>query len=394
MAQKNNIIHNFSKKLLQKSIFPHLKEYLLWQAGKKESEIEKFAPISINLDLITACNFRCTHCIDKDIINTGKFLDFDYVKKLIGDWAKKGLKSVILIGGGEPTLYPKFEEVIQFLKGLSLDVGIVSNGIRTDKIENICHLFGKKDWVRLSLDCATDETYEKLHHPVVDMTLEKTLAQVKKMRQKNSEFQMGYSFLVIGDDKEVAGVPVVSNIKEISLAAKKAKENGFSYLSLKPFINPEGDRLTEITAKNLEEIKEEIKKAKEFEDENFKVIESVNLLCFYDNDLKKQFEKQPKTCHAQFFRSVVIPAGIGCCSLWRGYNNTKIIDTNKEITDDYYKELDKNRIKMINEFNAEKTCGQTLCLYAPLNWWIEELIQHPEKIEGLEQIDDFGDYFF
>jgi len=80
--------------------------------------------------------------------------------------------------------------------------------------------------------------------------------------------------------------------------------------------------------------------------------------------------------------------------LWRGYNNTKIIDTNKEITEDYYKELDENRIKMINEFNAEETCGQTLCLYAPLNWWIEDLIQHPEKIEDLEPIDDFGDYFF
>jgi len=389
-----NVIHNFSKKLLQESVFPHLKEYLLWRSGKKDLEIEKFAPISINLDLITACNFHCDHCIDGDIIDTGKFLDFEYVKRLIGDWSKNGLKSVILIGGGEPTLYPKFEKTVGFLKGLSLEMGLVSNGTRIDKIENICHLLNKKDWVRLSIDAATNETFEKLHHPKVKITLNEILDKVKKMRQKNPDFQMGYSYLIIGDNKKVNNIPLVNNIKEISLAAKQAKDNGFSYLSLKPFINPEGARETKISAKNLKEIKEEIKKAKKLEDKNFKVVESVNLACFYDSDLKKQFQKQPKTCHAQFFRSVVIPAGIGCCSLWRGYNNTKIIETDREINKDYYEELNQNRIKMINEFNAEKTCGQTLCLYAPINWWIEELIKSPEKFEDLIEIDDFGDYFF
>lgn len=389
-----NAIHNFSKKLLQEQIFPHLREYVLWRAGKKELEIEKFAPISINLDLITACNFHCDHCIDGDIIDTGKCLDFKYVKRLIRDWSKNGLKSVILIGGGEPTLYPKFEETVVFLKGLSLGIGLVSNGTRIDKIENICHLLNKKDWVRLSLDAATDETFEKLHHPRVKITLSKILDQVRKMRQKNPGFQIGYSYLIIGDDKKVNNIPLINNIKEISLAAKQAKDNGFSYLSLKPFINPEGARQTEISTKNLKEIKEEIKKAKKLEDKNFKVIESVNLLCFYDNNLKKQFQKQPMTCHVQFFRSVVIPAGVGNCSLWRGFNNTKIIDTDRNITKAYYRELNKNRIKMIDEFDAKKTCRGTLCLYALINWWIEDLINHPEKLKNFRAINDFGDYFF
>ena len=111
-------IHKFSKKLLQKSVFPQLEEYLYWRTGKKDLESTKFAPISINLDLTTACNFQCDHCIDGEIINTGKMLDFQYIKTLLKDWSKKGLKSVILIGGGEPVLYPYFEEVIKFLKSL------------------------------------------------------------------------------------------------------------------------------------------------------------------------------------------------------------------------------------------------------------------------------------
>ncbi len=127
---EKSLIHNFSKKLLQKSVFPHLKAYLC----KKGDDL---APISINLDLTTACNFQCPHCIDGEIINQGKMLDLRYVRRLIKDWSKKGLKSVILIGGGEPTLYPYFEEVVKFLKILRLQVGIVSNGTNLKKIENI-----------------------------------------------------------------------------------------------------------------------------------------------------------------------------------------------------------------------------------------------------------------
>ncbi len=385
------IIHQFGKKLLQKSVFPRLKEYLFWQI--KGGEAPESAPISINLDLTTACNFQCPHCIDGDIINTGKMLDLKYLKTLISDWSKKGLKSVILIGGGEPVLYPYFEEVVRFLKGLSLQVGIVSNGTNMKKIENICNLLDKKDWVRLSLDAGTNGTFQKIHQPRVKITLEEIVAQVKEMRQKNKEFQMGFSFLIIGDDKKVNNVALAKNIQEIVPAAKLAKENGFDYLSLKPFINPEGERATMISPANLKEIKQEVEKAKKLEDKNFKVIESINLLCFYDKKLKKAMQKQPRVCHAQFFRSVVIPAGVFGCSLWRGFNSTKIAESNQEISKNYFQSLCQNRKKLLNSFNAQKNCKSVSCLYAPLNYWVEDLIKSPEAIKKLKSIVDFNDYF-
>lgn len=384
-------IHQFSKKLLQKSIFSRLQEYLLWQVnGGKAPD---FAPISINLDLTTACNFQCPHCIDGEIINTGKILDLNYVKTLIRDWARKGLRSVILIGGGEPVLYPHFEEVVKFLKGLSLQVGIVSNGTNIKKIENICHLLDKGDWVRLSLDAGTNNTFQKIHRPRMNISLEGVMAQVKKMRQKNSNFQMGYSFLIIGERKKVNGVALANNIKEIVPATKLAKENGFNYVSLKPFISPEGERSTTISKGNLDEIRREIKKAKVSETKNFKVIESINLLCFYDPDLKKAMQKQPRMCHAQFFRSVVIPAGVFGCSLWRGFQSTKISESNRKISNNYYKSLYSNRGKLTKKFDAQKNCQSVSCLYAPLNCWIEDLIKSPEKIKTLKSIADLPDFF-
>lgn len=387
-------IHTFSKKLLQRSVFPHLSEYLLWRSGQKKIKSENFAPVSINLDLTTACNFQCDHCIDSDIINKGKMLDLNYVKKLLSDWSKNGLKSVILIGGGEPTLYPYFEEVVKFLKKLSLQVGIVSNGTKMERIDKISRLLGKKDWVRLSLDAGQDATFEKIHRPRTKITLSEIMAQVKRMRQQNRKFQMGYSFLIIGENKKVKNISLVNNIKEIVLAAKLAKKNGFTYLSLKPFINPEGTRETTISGKNLQEIKKEIKKAKKLEDKNFKIVESINLLCFYDKNLKKTMQKQPEICHSQFFRAVVIPAGICNCSLWRGFANTKIINTNQKITKEYYKKFQKNRLAMVDNFKAKEICQKVNCLYAPLNCWIDDLIKNPKKQKQLKPIEDFNDYFF
>lgn len=381
----------FGKKLLQQSVFPYFKEYLLWQTGQKG--LPQFAPISINLDLTTACNFQCPHCIDGEILNTGKMLDLNYTKALISDWAKRGLKSVILIGGGEPVLYPHFEEVVKFLKGLPLQVGIASNGTNIKKIENICDLLGSKDWVRLSLDAGTDETFLKIHRPRVGTTLNEIMSAVKRMRQKNNKFQMGYSFLLIGDNKKVNGVVLAKNIQEIVPAAKLAKENGFDYLSLKPFISPEGARATTISQKNLQEIKAEIKKAKELEDESFKVVESINLLCFYDKALARAMQKQPQMCHVQFFRSVVIPAGVFGCSLWRGFNSTKIAETNQKTGKAFYQKLNQNRQKLLKSFSARKNCQKVSCLYAPLNCWIEDLIKSPEKIKELKPIADVPDFF-
>jgi len=99
-------------------------------------------------------------------------------------------------------------------------------------------------------------------------------------------------------------------------------------------------------------------------------------------------QNQPKICHAQFFRLVVMPAGVYQCSLWRGFDNARIIDANKPVTDEYFQELHENRIKVLESFNAREICKNVSCLYAPLNYWVEGL-----RPEGADPISDFNDYF-
>ena len=384
-------IHKFSNKLLQKSVFSHLDHYTKNMAAGKPLQGNKFAPISINVDLTTGCNFNCAHCIDEHIINTGKLLKIDYIKGLIKNWSKNGLKSVILIGGGEPTLYPYFEDVVKFIKKLDLQLGIVSNGARIDRIEKIVKLLERKDWVRFSIDAGKNESFQRLHSPLVRITLEDVLVGAKSLRGKNNQLQIGYSFLVIGDDKYIKKIKLLNNIKEISLAAKLAKENGFSYISVKPYIDPEGARATKVSSKNLKEIAEEIKKSRKYETDSFKVIDSINLRVFYDKELEKSMKNQSEICHIQFFRLIVTPDGIFQCSLWRGFDNAKIIDANKKLDQKYYKNLNEKRLEILKKFNAKNICSEVKCLYSPFNSWAEKMIKGSE--ESAKPVEDFNDYF-
>jgi molybdenum cofactor biosynthesis enzyme MoaA len=84
-------------------------------------EIPTFSPISINLDLTSACNFSCPYCVDSRLINAGKSLT---VRKLKDDrdvtfaWS-----SPVILIGGEPTS-KDFEEIVRTLKSKGLQIGI------------------------------------------------------------------------------------------------------------------------------------------------------------------------------------------------------------------------------------------------------------------------------
>jgi MoaA/NifB/PqqE/SkfB family radical SAM enzyme len=141
--------HDFSSKLRQKSVINRLREYISWQRDQEvhpsRQDIPSFGPISINLDLTSACNFSCPHCVDSTIINTRSHLSLEDIKKTIRRLQSNGLLSVILLGGGEPTLHPDVEEVVRYLKRKKLQVGIVTNGSRLDKIAGAFPLLQEKD---------------------------------------------------------------------------------------------------------------------------------------------------------------------------------------------------------------------------------------------------------
>ena len=129
-------VHDFAGKLQQPSLWPNVVDYVKWQralraaeaGGAEAPDMPDLAPLSINLDLTTACNYACDHCIDWDILNSKEKHEDVQLRASMERMAERGLRSVILIGGGEPTLYPGFVDFVAFLKALGLSVSVVTNG--------------------------------------------------------------------------------------------------------------------------------------------------------------------------------------------------------------------------------------------------------------------------
>jgi len=319
-------------------------------------------------------------------------MDLEATQILVNKLIEHGLKSVIVIGGGEPTVHPQFAEIVSFLKSKNLQVGIVSNGTRVHQLAKVAPVLKEKDWMRLSLDASTDESFAIIHNSKSPKKLSEIVREVKEMREKWTRFAMGFSFLVLHEEFRGNNTSLCNNIKEIPEAAKLARDHGFTYLSVKPFISPEPSRITEPEGDYVLAIREQLALAKQYETETFKVVESFNMFALLENQ-NERLRDQPKVCHSNFFRVVVTPDGIFSCPVWRGFKMVQLTDHTQNFSEDYNDYFNGNRIRILNDLDAKKECAQVTCIYNDLNWFIEDLIQNPEKLKTLQMAADTQDYF-
>jgi len=392
--------HDFSAKLRQKSVIENLKRYILWERQRRStgapSALPPLSPVSINLDLTSACNFRCPHCVDSGIINTGEALDLDNIRKSIDTLRKRGLLSVILIGGGEPTVHPDFEEIVRYTKGMGLQVGIVTNGSKLERVASVADFLEEGDWVRLSLDAAREETFRKSHVPGKNVTLQKILNDARDLKELNPKISLGYSYVIVWEGIIMNNNELCSNVGEIPGAVKLACEYGFDYISFKPcllrmegslkeslFSKPDPERENRIIAG----IRENLEKAKELSGGAVNILESVNLHAMLDRKVH-ELKKQPKVCHAQFFRTVLAPSGIFHCPAYRGVPKGRIGEGDGYIDPERFEETHATLARSIQEFNAEKECDVIVCFYHHVNWWIERFIVSDASVEELEVVED------
>jgi len=407
-------IHDFMGKLLQPGAIGRLAEYVRWQAAWREgyangmsfdealATAPDYAPLSINLDLTTACNYRCDHCVDMDILNTGIRYEHERLKDSLTRMADKGLRSVILIGGGEPTAYPGFGDIVRHLKDRDIKIGIVTNGSFMKKVREVAGVMGEGDWVRLSLDSADNGTFRAMHKPVnAKCTLDWICEQIPAIKDANPALQIGYSFIIVWRDCRTNNADIVENVAEIAAAAERAKRWRFDYISLKPFLTRAEENNAEIVDLVRDEehlggimktIRGEIERAKRQQDDSFKVIESTNLRVL-ENGSYKNYTEQPHNCHLQFFRQVVSPLGVFNCPVYRHVPQALIGGKHAYATDADRRKTRDNTLRLIEAFDAAAECRDVTCLYNHANWFIEDLIRNPDKLGSLEATSERRDYF-
>ncbi len=401
--------HNFQSKLLQRPAWNQVEKYVRWQqmavaaesTGDKISPPQTMVPLSINLDLTTACNYRCDHCIDWDILNSGLKHKEEKLRDSLRELARHGMKSVILIGGGEPTIYPRFVEIVQYLKELDQQVAIVSNGSRGDRLLEASHFLTTSDWIRLSLDAGTDATFQAMHKPRQPISLDEICDWVPKIKECNPQVQVGYSFIVTWQGATREQVAIIENIDELVIAAERARTFGFDYFSVKPFLMRQEENNAEVMNPDTAEdaldsvilkIRNAINDAKKLETECFRIVESTNLRLL-EQKTWKTYTKQPKQCHMQALRQVLTPQGVFHCPGYRGVPAARIAGPEAYCDKEAVGKTTRDTIDTINQFDASQQCANVTCLYNATNWWLQDLIDHPEKVEQVQATEVTVDFF-
>lgn len=110
--------------------------------------------ISTHISPEGRCNLKCSYCsVANRKVNYR--ISLERIQKYIIDLKTRGLKAVIITGGGEPTLYPQINELIRWIKlDQQLSVAMITNGTQTHRIHN--DVWNLLSWVRVSINTFKD----------------------------------------------------------------------------------------------------------------------------------------------------------------------------------------------------------------------------------------------
>ncbi len=110
--------------------------------------------LALRIETNRSCNLRCQYCYAESGGDRTAALDIHLLRSIVLQAAQLGAKSIVVIGGGEPTLHPHFRELIRFIHRHGMVPMVFTNAIRVTPelaeflYENNASIMGKCDSLR------------------------------------------------------------------------------------------------------------------------------------------------------------------------------------------------------------------------------------------------------
>lgn len=312
-------------------------------------------PSALDIDFTNVCNQDCFYCNSADF--RAKFLTTPPKEKFIklidqlSTWREHTpfsvgtVRSINFSGGGEPTVHPRYHEIMEYAIDKGFLVTLITNASKLDKLAR--HLPKQKAkkiiWIGVDVDSGIDTTYEKIRRSLTKYDL---LPRVKK----NIKLAVD-----AGINIDLKALLMEENTTEEELYGlfNLVRETGARSLHIRPLFDIETKKLFVVT----EKLKEQIHNI------SIKTNVKYNL---------PEYRKEPRTytkCHQMFLYTILAANGdIQVCCESRGDRTFTIGNWLREdIRDIWMKE------KHMEIYNSVNT---TLC--APCK---------PNKINNIIQKD-------
>lgn len=124
-------------------------------------------PIVVLVEPTSICNLRCQMCFQSDESFSRERswmgrMEFGLFRRIIDEMAAHGGESLVLASRGEPTLHPRFADMLSYASPRVLDIKINTNATRLD--ERLCHriLEAGPNLLVFSVDSASPAQYEEI----------------------------------------------------------------------------------------------------------------------------------------------------------------------------------------------------------------------------------------
>ncbi|RME38629.1 MAG: radical SAM protein [Planctomycetota bacterium] len=220
-------------------------------------------PIHMQLGTVNYCNHDCTFCYAARSMFDARQaprtrIDVERLMEIIEEMVPLGLRSVTLVGSGEPTLHPRVDEIITGLHQRGVDVGLFTNGsCLTDR--TLRAIVEHTTFVRFSLTGATREVHDLVH---ANGDFERVIGNIRRVAQARTG-----PFPTLGTQFILASYSAGDVVRGAALA----KELGMDYYEIKPaYVAPDKPDQLENTLTVADAIPL-LEQAKAYEDERFRV---------------------------------------------------------------------------------------------------------------------------
>lgn len=318
---------------------------------------ENIYPIEIEISPSGTCNHRCVFCAVDYIGYQPVFLDKDVILRDIRHMSKKGLKSVICSGEGEPLLNKNMPDIANGIKSCGVDVAMSTNGVlfSRDKIEECLEAFS---WVRYSIASMEQDSYNKIQRGRDD-DLEKVKANldaaVRFKRDHQLKTTLGVQCLLMPD-----------NVEQLPYMAKMLREMGVDYLTIKPYSQHlHSKNKFEI---NYEEMLDLEKQVREYATEEFAVY-------FRTSAMKKMHhEKSYKQCYGLPFMTHIDAKGnVWPCVAHIGTKELCYGNINEQTFEQIWESVRRQEINgKLSKMDINKVCREA-CRLDAINQYLAEL---------------------
>ncbi len=183
-----------------------------YQQSKQPDNVD-YTPTALQVEITTACNLKCTMCEHTYMQQIGRNLKIDGFRKIIDE--NPNVQIVNLTGIGEALMNKQFLDMADYAKSKGIYVWFSDNFtfLNDANIDRI--LKAGVDYIVMSLDGATKETFEKIRVGANFDVVTENFRKLKEERDKR------------GLKKPLMGINMVvvkENYKEIEMLVRKAHE--------------------------------------------------------------------------------------------------------------------------------------------------------------------------